>query len=43
VNSIAVLPTSPLKISALFPVIMQRRVVIVYRRFGTKYPSHLQV
>jgi hypothetical protein len=28
--------------SALFWDITQRRVVIVYRRFGTTYPSHLQ-
>jgi hypothetical protein len=28
--------------SALFWDIAQRRVVIVYRRFGTKYRSHLQ-
>ena len=28
--------------SALFWDIMQRRAVILYRRFGTTYPSHLQ-
>jgi hypothetical protein len=28
--------------SALFWDITRRRVVIVYRRFGTKYRSHLQ-
>jgi hypothetical protein len=28
--------------SALFWEIMERRAVIVYRRFGTKYRSHLQ-
>jgi hypothetical protein len=28
--------------TALFSGITQRRVVIIYRRFGTTYPSHLQ-